>query len=114
MRIYPLVLINLMTPAKLTPDLGSWGHLRRETTILTSCLRHIFPLKTTSYILLDIYKVFEPLVCFLKGIWVHRNIITPAKLVPDLGILGGLWSESNTIMPRLRLIPTSDLFIHPC
>ena len=30
--------------------------------------------------LLDIYKVFEPLVCCLKGIWFHPYSVTPAKL----------------------------------
>ena len=38
LRIYPLVLINLMPPAKLAPDLRSQGDLRRENTIITSCL----------------------------------------------------------------------------
>jgi hypothetical protein len=41
LKIYPLVLINLMIPAKLAPDLRSQGHLRRENTIVTSCLRMI-------------------------------------------------------------------------
>ncbi len=51
---------------------------------------HFGPLHTS---ILDIYKVvFEPLVCCLKGIWVHPYTVTPAKLAPDLGILGRLWS----------------------
>jgi len=35
---------------------------------------------------LDIYNVFEPLVCCLKGIWVHPYTVTdtPAKLAPDM------------------------------
>ena len=38
-------------------------------------------------------NIFEPLVCYLKGIWVHPyTVVTQAKLVPDLGILGCLWS----------------------
>ena len=47
--------------------------------------------------ILDIYKVIVLLVCCLKGIWVHPYTITPAKLVPDLGFLGGLQSENNVI-----------------
>ncbi len=35
--------------------------------------------------IIDIYKVFEPLVCCLKGIWLHPYTVTPAKLLPDLG-----------------------------
>ncbi len=50
---------------------------------------HFGPLHTS---ILGIYKVFEPLVCCIKGIWVHPYTVTPAKLAPDLGILGRLWS----------------------
>ncbi len=50
---------------------------------------HLWPLHTST---LDIYKVFELLVCCLKGIWVHPYTVTPAKLAPDLGILGPLWT----------------------
>jgi len=39
---------------------------------------------------LDICKVFEPFVCCLKGICVHTYAVTPAKLAPDLGIMGHL------------------------
>jgi len=44
---------------------------------------HLKPLLKS---ILDIYKVFEPLVCCLKGIWVHPYVATLAKLAPDLGI----------------------------
>ncbi len=47
------------------------------------------PLHTS---ILDINKVFEPFVCCVKGKWVHPYTITPAKLAPDLGILGPLWT----------------------
>ncbi len=50
---------------------------------------HFRPLHTS---ILDIYKVFEPLVCCLKGIWVHSCTFTPAKLAPDLGSQGPLWT----------------------
>ena len=50
---------------------------------------HLKPLPTSTF---DIYKVFELLVCCLKGIWVHPYTITPAKLAPDLGIVGRLWT----------------------
>ena len=63
--------------------------------------------------ILDIYKVFEPLLCCLKGIRVHPYTITPAKLAPDLGIQVHLWSVNDVIRSWLRLISTSDPFIHP-
>ena len=48
---------------------------------------------------LDIYNVFEPLVCCLKGIWVHPYIVIPAKLAPDFVIWGhDLWCENDAIM----------------
>ncbi len=50
---------------------------------------HFRPLHTSIF---DIYKVFEPLVCCLKDIWVHPYTVTSAKLAPELGILGRLWS----------------------
>ncbi len=33
----------------------------------------------------DIYKVFETMVCFIKGIWLHPYALAPVKLPPDLG-----------------------------
>jgi hypothetical protein len=37
---------------------------------------HLKPLHTS---IVDIYIVFEPLVCCLKGIWVHPYTVTMAK-----------------------------------
>ena len=71
------------------------------------CLR---PLHTS---ILDIYKVFDPLVCCLKGIWLHPYNITPAKLAPDLGIQVHLRSANDATMSCLRMILTSEHFIHP-
>ena len=68
---------------------------------------HLRPIHTS---IMDIFKVFEPLVCCLKAIWVHPYAITPAKLAPDLGILGCLWSENDVITSWFRLISTSDRF----
>jgi hypothetical protein len=62
--------------------------------------------------ILDVYKVFEPLVCCLKGIWVQPYSVTPAKLAPDLGIQVHLRSGNDATMSWLRLISTSDHFIH--
>ncbi len=49
LRIYHLLLINLVTPAKLAPDLGSQGHLRRENNVITSWWGW-YPPQTTSHI----------------------------------------------------------------
>ena len=46
----------------------------------------LYKLHPTS--IFDVYKVSEPLVCCLKGIWVHPHTISPAKLAPDLVVLG--------------------------
>jgi hypothetical protein len=69
---------------------------------------HFRPLHAS---MLDIFKVFESLVCCLKGIWLHPYTVTPAKLPPDLGIQVHLRSGNDATM--LRLIFTSDHFIHP-
>ncbi len=62
---------------------------------------------------LDISKLFEPLTCCLKGIWVHPNTNTQAKLAQDFGLLGHLLSGNDAITSWLRLISTSDCFPHP-
>jgi hypothetical protein len=62
---------------------------------------HFRPLHSS---ILDIYKVFETLVCCLKGVSVHPYSITPAMLAPDLGTQGHLRSENDAIMSWLRLI----------
>ena len=61
----------------------------------------------------DIYKGFEPLVCCLKGTWVHPYTVTPAKLAPDFGIWVHLRSGNDAITSCLGLISTSDPFIYP-
>ncbi len=71
---------------------------------------HFIPLHTS---IVDIYKVFETLVCCLKGIWFHPYTVTLAEMAPDLGSQGHLWSENDAIMSWLRLISTSDHSIHP-
>ena len=94
-----------VTPAKLPPDLGSQCH-----NAMFAADIYLRSLHTS---ILDIYEVFEPLACCLKGIWVQPYSITPAKLPPDLGIQVHLWSENDAITSLLRLISTSDCFIHP-
>ncbi len=62
--------------------------------------------------ILDIYKVFEVLVCCLTSIRVHPYFSPPAMLAPDFGILGHLWSGNYAIAWWLRLTSTSDCFSH--
>ncbi len=71
------------------------------------------PLRPFHTSIFDIYKVFELLVCSLKGMWVHPYAVTPARFAQDLGIQVHLWSENDVITSWLRLISTSDPFIHP-
>ncbi len=63
--------------------------------------------------ILDIFKVFETLVCCLKGIWLHPYTVTPARLAPDLGIQVHLRCGNDATTSCLRLMSTSDCFIHP-
>jgi hypothetical protein len=48
--------------------------------------------------ILDIYNVFEPLVCCLKDIWMYPYIVIPAKVASEFLNLGHLWSENDAIM----------------
>ncbi len=100
-RLHPYT----VTPAKLPPDLGSQCHnVMFEADIYLRFLH-------TS--ILDTQRVFEPLVCCLKGIRLHPYTVTPAKLPPDLGIQVHLRSGNDATTSWLRLISTSDHFIHP-
>jgi hypothetical protein len=94
-----------VTPAKLPSDMGSQCHIVMFEADIYLRLLH------TS--ILDIYKVFEPLVCCLKGIWVQPYSVTPAKLPPALGIQIHLRSRNDATTSWLRLMYTSDHFIHP-
>ncbi len=62
--------------------------------------------------MLDMYKVFEVLVCCFIGIWVHPYFIPPAKLALDFGIQSHLWSGIDAIVWWLRLTSSSDYFPH--
>ena len=63
--------------------------------------------------ILGICKVFEPLICYLKGIWVHLHAVTMAKLAPDLRFVGPMWSENDAITMDERLLSTLDCFTYP-
>ncbi len=68
------------------------------------------PLHTS---ILDIYKVFETLVCCLKDIWLHPYTVTLAKFSPESGIQIHLRSGNDAIASWLRPISTSGCFIYP-
>ena len=59
--------------------------------------------------MLDKYKVFQPLLCCLKGIWVQPYTIEPAKLAPYLGIQVHLvtwkWSHYTMFEAETHLRP---------
>jgi hypothetical protein len=96
------------------PQVGGSGSLEEWKlchNVMVDADIHLRPLLTS---MLYIYKVFEPLVCCLKGIWLHPYTVTLAKLPPDLGIQVHLRSGNNDATTSwLRLIATSDHFIHP-
>jgi hypothetical protein len=83
----------------------TWCHI-----VVVKADIHLKPLHTS---MVDMCKVFEPLVCCLKGMWVHPYTVTPAKLDSDLGSQGHLRSGNDAITSWLMLMSTSDLFIHP-
>ena len=91
-------------------DSGSLEEWKWCPNIIVEAYIHLRPLHAS---ILDIYKVFEPLVCCLKGIWLHPYTITLAKFLPDLGIQVHLRSGHDAITSCLKLISTSDCFMHP-
>ncbi len=94
-----------ITPAKLPPDLGSQCH-----NIIVEADIYLRLLHTS---ILDIYKVFEPLVSCLKSILLHPYTVKAAKLAPDLGIQFHSRSGNDATASLLRLIFTSDTsYIH--
>ena len=112
-RPYGCTLMLLQRPS--CPRFGNSGSLVEWKwchRVMVEADIHLRPLHT--YKLVDVYTVFEPLVCCLKAIRVHPyTTVTLAKLTPDLGIQIHLWSENVAIVSCFRLISTSDLFIHP-
>ena len=78
-------------------DLGSLMEWKWCHYVMVEADIHLRPLHTS---ILGIYKVFEPLVCCLKGMWVHPYTVTLAKLALDLGILGSLeeWQWCHNVM----------------
>ena len=78
---------------------------------------HLRPLYTS---ILDIFKVFEPLVCCLKeGIWVHPCTISPAKLTQMWEFWGLLaewkcchYTMVEAVIILFKLLPPSILDIY--
>ncbi len=73
---------------QIAPRFGKSGSLKLEEgkwchNVMVKADIHFRVLHTS---ILDMYKVFEILVCYLKGIWLHPYTVTQAKLPPDLGI----------------------------
>ncbi len=74
---------------QVAPSFGNSGSLEEWKlchNVTVQADIHRRPLHTS---ILDIYKVFETLVCCLKGIWLHPYTITLAKL-PPFGDSGSL------------------------
>ncbi len=82
-------------------DSGSLEEWKWCHNVMVEADIHFRPLHAS---ILSIYKVFEPLVCCLKGIWVHPYSVTLARLAPDLGTQVHLRSENDAITLWLRLI----------
>ncbi len=59
----------IVPPAKLAPDFGILGPLCLWSEKVT--VEDNIPLRLLPTSIQDIYKVFEPLVCCLTGIWMH-------------------------------------------
>ena len=91
-----------VTPAKLAPDLGIQVHLRSENDATTSWLRLISPFRPLHASILDIYKVFKPILSQgSMGAPLYRYT---GQAGPRLVIQRLLWIENDAITSWLRLI----------
>ncbi len=93
------------------PSFGNSGSLEEWKWCHTVTVKADIHLRQLHTSILDIYKVFETLVCCLKDMWLHPYTITLAKLPPDLGIQVHLRSGNDATTSWLRLISTSNHFI---
>jgi hypothetical protein len=69
---------------KLAPDFGILGPLWSGNVMVEDDI-HLRLLPTS---ILDIHKVFEVLVCYLKGIWGHPYIVPLSQVANDFGVFG--------------------------
>ncbi len=95
------------------PRFGNSGPLEKWKwchNIMVEANIHLRPLHTS---ILDMYKEIKPLVCCLKGIWLHPYTVIPVKLAPDFGIQVHLRRGHDATTSCLKLMSTSDRFIHP-
>ncbi len=98
---------------QVAPRFGDSGSLEEQKgchNFMVEADIHLKPLHTS---ILDMYKVFETLVCCLKSIWLHPYTMTLANFTRVLGIQVHLRSGKTAIMSWLSLTSTSDHFIHP-
>ncbi len=86
-RAYECTRRSLHRP-RLPPIFGFWVYCGVEMMPLDAITSWLTPISTSDWfpLILDIYNMFESLVCCLKGVWVHPYIVIPAKLAPDFGI----------------------------
>jgi hypothetical protein len=112
LKIYPLVLINSFPPPSRQRfwNSGSLEEWKLCHYVMFDAGIHLRLLSTS---ILGMHKVFEVLLCCLKGIWVHPYTVTQSKLSPDFGFCGHLWSGNVAISSYLRLTSTSECFPHP-
>ncbi len=68
------------------PRFGKSGSLEEWKWCRNMMVEADIHLRLLDTSIVDIYKVFETLVCCLKGIWMHPCIIIPAKVASDIGI----------------------------
>jgi hypothetical protein len=95
------------------PDLGILGHLR---TVKMVPLRHgwgWYPPQTASHILIRQIQRVWAISMLSQGHMVAPLYRYTGQVGPDLGSQGHLWSGNDAITSWLRLIYTSDCFIHP-
>ncbi len=115
-RQYGCTFILLPWPSwpQIWEDKVTWGVKMMPCNVMVEADIHLRPLHTSIF---DIYKLFEPILCCLKGIWLHPYRYT-WKVGPRFGKSGSLveWKWCHNAMVEadihLRLLHTSIFDIH--
>ena len=104
-------------PTLLGSNFGFRGHMWSQNDVITSWLRLIATSNCFLHPYLTYTNCLSTLICCLLA---YGTIFTQLYTLlaqistgSDFGVLGCIWSQNIVIMSWLRLIATSNCFLHP-
>jgi hypothetical protein len=96
--VHPYIVIPVQGGGQIWKN---WGEVEVEYKL--RC--HDVMVEPVSTSILDICEMFEHLIMLSLEIWAHPYTVTPAKVGPDLGLLGAglVLSKNDAMMSWLSL-----------